>query len=94
MDKDLVTQIALAIDLELKLLTDGTMGLRPYMYKFADAIAAEVYRTIEPYQSKDQQDLTALRQKVQNLASENIKLRAAISNARECLDEVQSDQKI
>lgn len=87
MDKDLVTQIALAIDLELKLLTDGTMGLRPYMYKFADAIAAEVYRTIEPYQSKDQQDLTALRQQVQNLASENIKLRAAIKNARDVLSD-------
>lgn len=87
MDKDLVTQIALASDLELKLLTDGTMGLRPYMYKFADAIAAEVYRTIEPYQSKDQQDLTALRQQVQNLASENIKLRAAIKNARDVLSD-------
>ena len=87
MDKDLVTQIALASDLELKLLTDGTMGLRLYMYKFADAIAAEVYRTIEPYQSKDQQDLTALRQQVQNLASENIKLRAAIKNARDVLSD-------
>lgn len=87
MDKDLVIQIALAIDLELKLLTDGTMGLRPYMYKFADAIAAEVYRTIEPYQSKDQQDLTALRHQVQNLAGENIKLRAAIKNARDVLSD-------
>ena len=35
-----------------------------------------------------QQELIALRQKVQNLASENIKLRAAIGNAREYLDEV------
>ena len=88
MDKDLVTQIALASDLELKLLTDGTMGLRPYMYKFADAIAAQVYRDIEPHQLKDQQDLTALRHQVQSLAGENIKLRASISNARQCLDEV------
>lgn len=86
MDKGLVTQIALDSGLELKPLTDGTMGLRPYIYAFANAIAAQVYRDVEPHAAKDEQVIFALRSKVQEQAGEIANLRRAIASACEILD--------
>lgn len=86
MDKDRAVKMALASGLEFKLLDNGTMGFRPYIFKLIDMVESAVSHDYEEKRKKDQQDLTALRHQVQNLAGENIKLRAAISNARECLD--------
>lgn len=88
MDKERIDKMALASGLEHKKLDDGSMGFRPYIYKLVDMIESAVSHDYEIARKKDQQDLIALRQKVQNLAGENIKLRAHIKNARECLDEV------
>lgn len=88
MDKDLVTQIALANGLELKLLDDGTMGLRPYIFKFADAIEARINDSLQPQITKDQYALVALRGEVAALASENTRLRRLVKGAREILDKV------
>lgn len=65
---------------------DDSYSLLPETKQFADMIESAVSHDYEVARKKDQQDLIALRQKVQNLAGENIKLRAAIGNARECLD--------
>ena len=94
MDKERIDKMALASGFEHKILDDGSMGFRPYIYKLVNMVESAVSHDYEVARKKDQQDLIALRQKVQNLASENIKLRAYIKNARECLDEAQSDQKI
>ena len=88
MDKERIDKMALASGLEHKKLDDGSMGFRPYIYKLVDMVESAVSHEYDTQRKKDQQDLTALRQQVQNLAGENIKLRAAIGNARECLDEV------
>lgn len=71
---------------------DGSYLLSSTSKLFADRIESAVSHKYETERKKDQQDLIALRQKVQNLAGENIKLRAAIGNARECLDEVDYDK--
>ena len=68
--------------------TDGSYLLHPWDKGFADRIESAVSHKYETARQKDQQDLIALRQKIQSLAGENIKLRAAIGNARKCLDEV------
>lgn len=67
---------------------DDSYSLLPETKRFADMIESAVAHKCEMARKKDQQDLTALRHQVQNLAGENIKLRAHIKNARECLDEV------
>lgn len=67
---------------------DGSYTLLPNTKRFADMIESALAHKYDKARKKDQQDLTALRHQVQNLAGENIKLRAAIKNARECLDEV------
>ena len=88
MDKELINEIVLASGLEHKKLDDGSMGFRPYIYSFVKRIESHLAHKYDQVRKKDQQDLIALRQKVQSLAGENIKLRAHIKNARECLDEV------
>jgi hypothetical protein len=87
-DKERIDKMALSSGLEHKKLDDGSMGFRPYIYKFVERIESHLAHKYDEARKKDQQDLIALRQKVQNLAGENIKLRAHIKNARECLDEV------
>ena len=91
MDKERIDKMALASGLQYKQLDDGTMGFRPYIYTFADMIESAVAHKCEMARKKDQQDLTALRHQVQNLAGENIKLRAAISNAQDCLNSGEDD---
>lgn len=86
MDKERIVKMALASGLEFKLLDDGTMGFRPYIFKLVGMVESAVSHDYEVARQKDQQDLTALRHQVQNLAGENIKLRAAIGNAREYLN--------
>ncbi len=88
MNKELINEMALASGLEHKKLDDGSMGFRPYIYNFVKRIESHLAHKHDQVRKKDQQDLIALRQKVQSLAGENIKLRAHIKNARECLDEV------
>ncbi len=88
MDKERIDKMALASGLEHKKLDDGSMGFRPYIYKLVNMIESAVSHDYEVARKKDQQDLIALRQKVQSLAGENIKLRAHAKKARECLDEV------
>lgn len=88
MDKERIDKMALSSGLEHKKLDDGSMGFRPYIYKFVERIESHLAHKYDEARKKDQQDLIALRQKVQKLAGENIKLRAHIKNARECLDEV------
>ncbi len=88
MNKELINEMALASGLEHKKLDDGSMGFRPYIYNFVKRIESHLAHKYDQARKKDQQDLIALRQKVQSLAGENIKLRAHIKNARECLDEV------
>lgn len=86
MDKERIDNIGLASGLEHKQLEDGSMGFRPYIYAFANAIEAEVYRDIEPHQRKDWQDLMALRLKVTEQASEMVNLRRLIGGARDILN--------
>lgn len=90
MDKDRLVKMAKASAIPLYKHGDDSYSLLPETKRFADMIESAVSHDYEVARKKDQQDLTTLRQKVQNLASENIKLRAAIGNARECLDEVSS----
>lgn len=85
MDKDRVNKIARAAGF-LEVLADGSNYIDDRLPKFADMIESALAHKHDEARKKDQQDLTALRQQVQNLASENIKLRAAIGNARDCLD--------
>jgi len=87
-DKERIDKMALASGLQRKLLDDGSMGFRPYIYKFVERIESHLAHKYDEARKKDRQDLTTLQQRVQSLAGENIKLRAAIGNARECLDEV------
>lgn len=42
--EDVVTKVALNSGLELKELPDGTMGLRPYIFTFADNLIEEANR--------------------------------------------------
>lgn len=86
MDKGRVDTIALASGLEHKQLDDGSMGFRPYIYAFANAIEVEAYRDIEPHQRKDWSTIMALREKVALQASEIVNLRRAIAGACEILD--------
>ncbi|WP_201595406.1 hypothetical protein [Psychrobacter vallis] len=86
MDKSLVEQLAFASGLEHKQLEDGSMGFRPYIHDFANAIEAEVYRDIELHQRKDWQDIMALRLKVTEQASEMVNLRRLIGGARDILN--------
>lgn len=65
---------------------DGSYLLPSTSKSFADRIESAVSDKYETARQKDHQDLTALRHQVQNLAGENIQLRAHIKNARECLD--------
>ena len=88
MDKDRLVKMAKACFMAVSKEDDGSYTLLPGTKQFADMIESAVSHDYEVARKKDQQDLTTLRQRVQSLAGENIKLRAAIVNARECLDEV------
>lgn len=88
MDKDRLIKMARASGIALQKQVDGSYLLFPTTKRFADMIESALAHKYDEARKKDQQDLIALRQKVQKLAGENIKLRAAIKNARECLDEV------
>lgn len=90
MDKDKVNKIARAAGF-VEVLADGSDCIDDRLSKFADMIERSVSLVLVTERKKDKQDLTALRQQVQNLSSENIKLRAAIGNARKCLDEVSNE---
>lgn len=92
MDKDKLVKMAQDSGLVMEKQTDGTYLLLPWDKSFADRIESAVAHKYETAHQKYQQDLIALRQKVQNLAVENIKLRAAIGNARKCLDGVDYDK--
>lgn len=87
MDKERIVKMAQDSGLATVKQTDGSYLLHPWDKGFADRIESAVSHKYETARKKDQQDLTALRHQVQNLAGENIKLRAAIGNARECLNE-------
>lgn len=89
MDKERVNKMARATGF-VEVLADGSDYIDDRLHRFADMVESALAHKHDEARKKDQQDLTTLRQKVQNLASENIKLRAAIKNARECLDEVSS----
>lgn len=88
MDKDRLIKMAHASAIPLYKHGDDSYSLLPETKRFADMIESALAHKYDEARKKDQQDLTALRQKVQKLAGENIKLRAHIKNARECLDEV------
>lgn len=92
MDKERIVKIARDSGVPLNRQEDGSYLLFNATKLLADRIESAVSHKYETERKKDQQDLIALRQKVQNLAGENIKLRAAIGNARECLDEVDYDK--
>lgn len=90
MNDERLVKMARACFMAVSKEDDGSCTLLPGTKQFADMIESAVSHDYEVVRKKDQQDLTALRHQVQNLAGENIKLRAAIGNARECLDEVSS----
>ena len=87
MDKERVNKMARATGF-VEVLADGSNYIDDRLHRFADMVESAVSHEYDAQRKKDQQDLITLRQKVQNLAGENIKLRAHIKNARECLDEV------
>lgn len=91
MDKERIVKIARDSGVPLNRQEDGSYLLFNATKLFADRIESAVSHKYETERKKDQQDLIALRQKVQNLAGENIKLRAAIGNARECLNLAEED---
>lgn len=88
MNDERLVKMAKACFMAVSKEDDGSCTLLPGTKQFANMIESAVSHDYEVARKKDQQDLIALRQKVQNLAGENIKLRAHIKNARECLDEV------
>lgn len=47
MDKDRAVKMALASGLEFKLLGDGTMGFRPYIFKLVDMVESAVSHDYE-----------------------------------------------
>ena len=87
MDRERVNKMARATGF-VEVLADGSDYIDDRLHRFADMVESAVSHDYEVARKKDQQDLIVLRQKVQSLAGENIKLRAHIKNARECLDEV------
>ena len=91
MDKERIVKMALASGFNIELLADGSEYVDSRIFKLSKHIESAIAHEYETARQKDQQDLIALRQKVQNLAGENIKLRAAIGNARECLNLAEED---
>lgn len=87
MDKDRLIKMARASGIALQKQVDGGYLLFPTTKQFADMIESALAHKYDEARKKDQQDLTALRHQVQNLAGENIKLRAAIKNARDVLSD-------
>lgn len=88
MDKERLVKMARASGIALQKQVDGSYLLFPTTKRFADMIESALAHKYDEVRKKDQSNLTALRHQVHNLAGENIKLRASISNARQCLDEV------
>lgn len=86
MDKERIAKMARASGFNIELLADGSEYVDSRIFKLSKHIESAVAHECDMARKKDQQDLTALRHQVQNLAGENIKLRAAIGNARECLN--------
>ena len=88
MNDERLVKMAKACFMAVSKEDDGSCTLLPGTKRFADMIESAVSHDYEVARKKDRQDLIALRQKVQSLAGENIKLRAHAKKARECLDEV------
>lgn len=91
MDKERIERIAFASGFEHKQLDDGSMGLRPYVYEFAQAVESEAYRDVDQERRKDYLAIISLREKVAAQASEILRLRTNASNAINCLGDRTDD---
>ena len=88
MDNDRLVKMARASCMVLSREDDGTYTLLPTTKRFADMVESAVAHQYEENRKKSVLTIKTLQSKVSAQASEILRLRAMVSNAVNCLEEV------